>query len=52
MCDSPEALLAHAELIVIGNASADAVLILRDRGTHHQVVDLTRGALERRAPED
>jgi GDP-mannose 6-dehydrogenase len=45
MCDSVEALLAHAEVLVIGNASEEAAAALSAVGPHRVVVDLTRGAL-------
>ena len=49
MCSSVEALLVHAEVLVIGNASDDAALALAAARPEHVVVDLTRGAA-RRAP--
>jgi GDP-mannose 6-dehydrogenase len=42
MCDSAEALLAHAEVVVIGYLDADAKLVLSGLTPHHSVVDLTR----------
>jgi len=44
MCASVEALLAHAEVLVIGNASDAAALTLASAGSGHVIVDLTRGA--------
>jgi len=47
MCESPEALVAHADILVIGNASEEAsqVLALADPG--QEVIDLTRGEVRR-----
>ncbi len=45
MCDSVEALLEHAEVLVIGNGGEEAAAALSAVGPHHIVVDLTRGAL-------
>jgi GDP-mannose 6-dehydrogenase len=45
MCDSVEALLAHAEVLVIGNAGEEATAALSAASPHHDVVDLTRGAV-------
>jgi GDP-mannose 6-dehydrogenase len=47
MCDGAQALLAHAEVIVIGSASEEAAEVLA--GATQTVVDLTRGAAGRRA---
>jgi GDP-mannose 6-dehydrogenase len=47
ICESVEALVAHAEVLVVGNASAEAARALAAAGPHHVVVDLTRGALQR-----
>ncbi|PYS95477.1 MAG: GDP-mannose dehydrogenase [Acidobacteria bacterium] len=49
MCQDLEALLAHAELLVIGNAGEEAADVLAAAGPRHLLVDLTRGAV-RRAP--
>ena len=43
MCASAEALLAHAEVIVIGNACEDATEVLAAAQPEHLTVDLTRG---------
>lgn len=45
MCDSVEALLVHAEVLVIGNAGEEAAAALSAAGPHHVVIDLTRGAV-------
>lgn len=45
MCDSAEALLEHAEVLVIGNGGEEAAAALSAVGANHVVVDLTRGAL-------
>ena len=47
LCDSVETLLAHAEVLVVGNASDEARRALAVVGPHHVVVDLTRGATAR-----
>lgn len=44
MCSSMEALLAHAQVLVIGSASDDATLALESAGPNHLLIDLTRGA--------
>src|SRR5256886_3887075 len=44
ICDNVEALVAHAEVLVVGNASDEAERALAAAGPHHVVVDLTRGA--------
>jgi len=44
MCESVEALLAHAEVLVIGGAGSDAEHALAAARPHHVVVDLTRRA--------
>lgn len=44
MCGSVDELLAHAEVIVVGNPGEDAEQALAHAGPHHVVVDLTRGA--------
>ncbi|MGE0453613.1 MAG: nucleotide sugar dehydrogenase [Vicinamibacteria bacterium] len=45
MCDTPEQLLAHAEVVVLGHAGPDAEAVLAGLGPEHSLVDLTRGAL-------
>ncbi|MBI2827730.1 MAG: UDP-glucose/GDP-mannose dehydrogenase family protein [Acidobacteria bacterium] len=45
MCENVETLLAHAEVLVIGNTSEEAALALAAIGPHHVVIDLTRGAV-------
>jgi GDP-mannose 6-dehydrogenase len=49
MCDGVEELLAHAEVLVIGNAGAQALQALRAAGPQHIVIDLTRGVARARA---
>ena len=52
MCESAEALVAHAEVVVIGNSGAEATRVLGSLESRHLVVDLTRGAALRAvAPE-
>ena len=48
MCGSVEALLAHAEVLVIGNAGAEASEVLARAGGR-PVVDLTRGTVRKAA---
>jgi GDP-mannose 6-dehydrogenase len=50
MCESVETLLAHAEVLVIGNASDEAAHALATVSRRHVVVDLTRGMAARREP--
>ncbi len=47
MCSSVEALLAHAQVLVIGNTGDDAALALAAARPEHVVVDLTRGVARR-----
>jgi GDP-mannose 6-dehydrogenase len=47
MCDNGEALLAHAEVLVIGNADADAASALAGARPDQVVIDLTRGAAQK-----
>jgi GDP-mannose 6-dehydrogenase len=49
MCASAEALLAHADVIVIGNACEDATEVLAAAQPEHLTVDLTRGQAARSA---
>ncbi len=49
MCESAEELLAHAEVLVVGNPGEDAAAVLAQAGPHRAVVDLTRGAARRAA---
>jgi len=44
MCESVEAMLDHAEVLVIGSASEEARRALAASRPEHIVVDLTRGA--------
>src|SRR5262249_57339850 len=50
MCASAEALLAHAEVIVLGNACEDANEVLAATRPDHVTVDLTRGHATRTMP--
>jgi GDP-mannose 6-dehydrogenase len=45
MCDSVDALLAHAEALVIGNLGEESTRTLAGARPDHVVIDLTRGAL-------
>lgn len=47
MCGSVEALLAHAEVLVVGNTGEEAASALAAAAPKHIVIDLTRGALQR-----
>jgi hypothetical protein len=47
MCPSAEALLAHAEVVVIGNACEDATEVLAAMRPEHVTIDLTRGQAAR-----
>jgi GDP-mannose 6-dehydrogenase len=49
MCPSAQALLAHAEVIVIGNACEDATEVLAAAEPDQLTVDLTRGQAARLA---
>jgi GDP-mannose 6-dehydrogenase len=45
MCEDLDTLLAHAEVLVIGNATGDAAPALAAAGPNQVVIDLTRGAV-------
>jgi GDP-mannose 6-dehydrogenase len=45
MCESAADLLAHAEVVVLGNAGEDAAAVLAGVEPRHLVLDLTRGAV-------
>ena len=49
MCPSAEALLAHGEVVVIGNPCEDATDVLAAAKPEHVIVDLTRGQAARAA---
>jgi GDP-mannose 6-dehydrogenase len=44
LCENVEELLAHAEVVVIGNAGEEATLALASAGSKRVVIDLTRGS--------
>jgi GDP-mannose 6-dehydrogenase len=44
LCDSAEALVAHAQVLVIGSPGADASRVLAAATPAHIVIDLTRGS--------
>lgn len=46
MCDSVEALLGHAEVLVLATPTEEAVTVLAEAGPDHTVIDLTRGAAQ------
>ena len=50
LSDSVETLVAHAEVLVLGNGSDEAARALAAADARHVVVDLTRGAARRRPP--
>lgn len=45
LCDGPEALLEHAEVLVISARSADAAHVLASARPEQVIIDLTRGAV-------
>jgi GDP-mannose 6-dehydrogenase len=49
MCESVERLIAHAEVLVVGNEDADSRRALASARPEQIVVDLTRGAAARPA---
>jgi len=53
MCDGVDALLEHAEVLVIGNDGEEAAQVLAEISNEQHIVDLTRGAIKRitREPE-
>ena len=50
MCGSAPALLAHADVLVIGRPGEEAAGVLADIGPGQTVIDLTRGAVKAPAP--
>jgi GDP-mannose 6-dehydrogenase len=52
MCDSLEAILDHAEVVVVGNTGPDAARALAHARSHHAIVDLTRGSMPRISKSD
>jgi GDP-mannose 6-dehydrogenase len=48
LCDDVAALVAHADVLVIGSASDEADRVLAAARPDHVVVDLTRGAIQQR----
>jgi GDP-mannose 6-dehydrogenase len=51
MCEDADALLAHAEVLVIGNAGKDAKAIIA-KATDRIIIDLTRGVIGFRTSDD
>jgi GDP-mannose 6-dehydrogenase len=47
MCETVEELLAHAEVLVIGNADTEAAAALAAADANHIVIDLTRGIVQK-----
>lgn len=50
LCDTPEALAEHAEVLVFGNAGQEASKVLAAAKPNQVIVDLTRGAVYEMAP--
>jgi GDP-mannose 6-dehydrogenase len=48
MCETVEDLLEHAEVLVLGNADADAADALAAATAKHTVIDLTRGIIQKK----
>lgn len=46
MCDTAEALIEHAEVLVIGSDSAEAARVMRKARQGQKIIDLTRGWLK------
>ena len=51
MCENLQTLLAHAEVLVIGNASDEAAQAMAQASQRHILIDLTRGATGQRASQ-
>ena len=50
LCDTPQSLVDHAEVLVFGNAGQEAAKVLAAAKPNQVVVDLTRGAVYEMAP--
>jgi len=50
LCDTPECLVEHADVIVFGSAGPDAAKVLAAARPEQMIVDLTRGAVYELAP--
>jgi len=50
LCDAPECLVEHADVIVFGSAGPDAAKVLAAARPEQMIVDLTRGAVYELAP--
>jgi GDP-mannose 6-dehydrogenase len=48
MCETVEDLLEHAEVLVLGNADADAADALAGATSKHTIIDLTRGIIQKK----
>jgi len=44
LCDSPEALVVHAQVLVIGSSGADASRVIAAASSEHTIIDLARGS--------
>jgi len=51
LCEDADELLAHAEVLVLGNTGAQAAAVLAGVGPEHFVLDLTRGRVPRAEAE-
>lgn len=49
MCETVEDLLEHADVLVLGNADADAADALAGATSKHTIIDLTRGIVQKKA---
>jgi GDP-mannose 6-dehydrogenase len=50
LCDTPECLVEHADVLVFGAAGPDAAKVLAAARPEQVIVDLTRGAVYELAP--
>lgn len=48
LCDSSEALVEHAEVLVFGDAGTEAARVFAEARAGQSIVDLTHGALTKR----
>lgn len=48
MCDSVEALLEHADVLVIGSTGEESIQALDSAKSNQQIIDLTRGMIRRK----
>ena len=50
LCDTPQCLVEHADVLVVGAAGQDAAKVLAAARPDQVIVDLTRGAVSEMAP--